>query len=116
MPSRFDWWIFGQLNRIESQLDRIEGRQVADEQQLDDALTELGQGIDEMQAAVQSLVDKASAANIDLTDELDTISNFRDRISQAAQQAKDAAGTDTAEVPPADTSTGETTTSPEESV
>jgi hypothetical protein len=95
-----------QLDRIEAKLDlvlRIERRIMADEQALDDALAALGTQVDELAVAAQAIVDKvaADAPDVDLTDELQTIQSFTDRVSATTDQISAAAAPPTPAEPPA---------------
>jgi chromosome segregation ATPase len=90
--------IHHQLDRIERKLNIVlllEGRIMADEQGLDDAITALSAQQDELDAAVQSIIDKLSGVTeVDLSDEIASL--------QAIQgKAKDATDAITAAVTPA---------------
>jgi hypothetical protein len=95
-------FFWNQLDRIEEKLDRVlrmERIIMADEAALDQALTDLGAHVSDLQAAAQAIIDKVS--NLpnapDLSDEIATIQGFGSKVGDTtdAINAAVAGGTTT---------------------
>ena len=65
---------------------------MADEAALDQALSDLGTRLDDLQTAAQAIVDKVSAMPNapDLSDELSTIQSFGERVTTTTTEIADA--------------------------
>ena len=82
--------IHRQLDRIERKLNvvlLIEGRIMADEQALDDAITALSTQQDELDAAVQSIIDKLTGVtSVDLSDEIASLQAIQGKAKDATDK------------------------------
>ncbi len=103
-----------QLDRIERKLNIVlflEGRIMADEQALDDAITALSTQQDELDAAVQSIIDKLSGVtSVDLSDEIASLQAIQGKAKDATD--KITAAVTTPEPAPGDTGGSPTTVEP----
>lgn len=112
--------IYRQLDRIERKLNIVlllEGRIMADEQALDDAISALAAAQDEESAAIQTIIDKLSSVpNVDLSDEIASLQDIQGKAKSATEAITSAVGsgdTGTGPTGPTGPEGGEGTTGPE---